>query len=360
MRLVPIEYVKPGDILGKTIYDINGIALLKYGVILENNTINKLKDLKIYSLYIIDEYSTEEIEDVIKPELRQKAIMIVKEAVYNMKKITVADKYSGKDEKYLNNISSIVENIMDDVLNNKDLVLSLVDIRSMDNYIFAHSVNVAVISLILGSKLKLPKSKLGYLCMGALIHDIGKTFISTEILNKEKLSYEESKLIEQHPIVGYKYISDTYNLSSFVKLIVLEHHERPNGLGTPNGLKDEEINELSKIVSIADAYDNLSTDRPNKRAMFPSDVLEYLMSNSGKLFDHHMVEVFCRIVVPFSIGTIVKLSNNDIAIVKETVKNYPLRPIVEVIESDNKELIGQKINLIENLSITITEIKYEI
>ena len=77
MRLVPIEYVKPGDILGKTIYDINGIALLKFGVILENNTINKLKDLKIYSLYIIDEYSTEEIEDVIKPELRQKAIMIV-------------------------------------------------------------------------------------------------------------------------------------------------------------------------------------------------------------------------------------------------------------------------------------------
>lgn len=94
--------------------------------------------------------------------------------------------------------------------------------------------------------------------------------------------------------------------------------------------------------------------------MCPSDALEYLMSNAGTLFDHDMLNVFCKIVIPFPQGTIVSLSNGDVGVVEETMPNFPLRPTIKILKSDYPNKIGSKVNLIENLSIVISDIKYEI
>ncbi len=94
--------------------------------------------------------------------------------------------------------------------------------------------------------------------------------------------------------------------------------------------------------------------------MCPSDALEYLMSNAGTLFDHDMLNVFCKIVIPFPQGTIVSLSNGDIGVVEETMPNFPLRPTIKILKSDYPNKVGSKVNLIENLSIVISDIKYEI
>ena len=334
MRLVPIECVKPNSVIGKTLYDIDGRILVRSGLILTEGIIDKIKNVKILSIYIIDEYSSEEIEDIIKPELRQKAILTIKEAFSNINRITVADKFSKRESVYFNNIENMADNLIENVLSNERVLLSLVDIRSLDNYFYSHAVNVAVISLTLGIALKLSKRQLQHLCTGALLHDVGKVFISKEILMKtDDLTPEENLMLEKHSALGYKYLSDSYNLSAHTKIIALQHHERPDGLGYPNELISDEINILSKIVSIADAYDTLSGGRPNKKAMFPSDVLEYLMSNAGTMFDYDIVNTFCKIVIPFSQGTLVNLSNGDIAVVQETLPNFPLRPIVKIIKS---------------------------
>lgn len=361
MRLVPIECVKPNSIIGKTLYDIDGRILVRSGVILGERIIAKIKEINILSIYITDEYGSDEIEDIIKPELRQKAILTIKEAFSNINRLTVADSFSKRESVYFDNIGNMAEDLIENVLNNKNVLLSLVDIRSMDNYIYSHSVNVAVISLVIGIALKLPKRQLQYLCIGALLHDVGKSFIPKEILMKEdELTPEENSILQQHSSLGYKYLSDSYNLSANSKIIALQHHERPDGLGYPNGLIDNQINTLSKIVSIADAYDSLSTGRPNKKAMFPSDVLEYLMSNAGKIFNYDIVNTFCRIVIPFSKGTLVNLSNDDVAVVQETLPNFPLRPIVKIIKSSRLDTIGKEINLIDEISIVIQSIRYEI
>ena len=361
MRLVPIECVKPNTIIGKTLYDIDGRILVRSGVTLSEGIISKIKDINILSIYIIDEYSSDEIEDIVKPELRQKAILTIKEAFSNINRLTVADKFSKKESVYFDNIENMAEDLIENLLNNKNVLLSLVDIRSMDNYIYSHSVNVAVISLVLGIALKLPKRQLQYLCTGALLHDVGKSFISKEILMKEEeLTLEETSLLQQHSNLGYKYLSDSYNLSANSKIIALQHHERPDGLGYPNRLINDEINTLSKIVSIANTYDELSTGRPNKKAMFPSDVLEYLMSNAGKMFDYDIVNTFCKIVIPFSKGTLVDLSNGDIAVIQETLPNFPLRPIVKILKSSKADKINEEINLIDEISIVITGIRYEL
>jgi HD-GYP domain-containing protein (c-di-GMP phosphodiesterase class II) len=361
MRLVPIECVKPNSVIGKTLYDIDGRILVRSGLNLTKGIIDKIKNVKILSIYIIDEYSSEEIEDTIKPELRQKAILTIKEAFSNINRITVADKFSKRESVYFNNIENMADNLIENILTNKNVLLSLVDIRSLDNYFYSHSVNVAVTALTLGIALKLPKRQLQYLCTGALLHDVGKVFIPKEILMKpDEFTADETSMLEKHSALGYKYLSDSYNLSAHTKIIALQHHERPDGLGYPNKLTSDEISTLSKIVSIADAYDTLSSGRPNKKAMFPSDVLEYLMSNAGTMFDYDIVNTFCKIVIPFSQGTLVNLSNGDIAVVQETLPNFPLRPIVKIIKSSNPDTIGQEVNLIHEISITITSVRYEI
>lgn len=367
MRLVPIENVRPNTVLGKTIYDIDGKLLLRAGVVLRENTIEKIKEINILSIYIVDKYSNEEIEDIIKPEIRQKAIITIKEAFSNIGRLNRGNPfrnsekdYTWQEQSYFYNIGKMAENIIEDILNRKDIVLALVDIRSMNNYTYSHSVNVAVISLTIGIALKFPKKKLEALCIGALIHDIGKSLLPKRMMDKEsEFTSEELELLKHHPRLGYKYLSSTYNVNSLSKLIVLQHHERPDGLGYPDGLTDENILDLSKIVSIADAYDNLSTDLPGKRAMFPSDVLEYLMSNAGTLFDYYLISVFCRIVIPFPKGTIVKLSTEEIARVEETVPNFPLRPILRIIKGPRESRVGSRISLLEELSIVITEIIYD-
>lgn len=368
MRLVPIENVKPNTVLGKSLYDIDGRILLRAGVVLRENTIAKIKEINILSIYIVDKYSNEEIEDIIKPELRQKAIITIKEAFSNIGRLntsnTVRNKesdYTWQEQSYFYNIGKMAISIIDDILNRKDVLLALVDIRSMNNYMYSHCVNVAVISLTIGIAFQFPKKKLEALCIGALIHDIGKSLLPKEVLDKENnLTEEEKEIIKQHPRLGYKYLSSTYNINSLSKLIVLQHHERPDGKGYPDGLTKENIIDLSNIVSIANVYDNLSTDLPEKRAMFPSDVLEYLMSNAGTMFDYNIVNTFCRIVIPYPKGTIVEISTGETAIVEETSPGFPLRPTIKIIESSRVTRVGIKVDLIKEISIVITKIKYEL
>ncbi|WP_294374777.1 HD-GYP domain-containing protein [uncultured Clostridium sp.] len=367
MRLVPIESVRPNTVLGKTIYDIDGRLLLRAGVVLRENTIAKIKEINILSIYIVDKYSREEIEDIIKPEIRQKAVITIKEAFSNIGRLNNGQPfrnsekdYTWQEQSYFYNIGKMAEDIIEDILNKRDVVLALVDIRSMNNYTYSHCVNVAVISMTIGIALKFPKKKLEALCIGALIHDIGKSLLPNRMMNKEtEFSEEELELVKSHPRLGYKYLSSTYNINSLSKMIVLQHHERPDGLGYPDGLKEKDIIDLSRIVSIADTYDNLSTDLPGKRAMFPSDVLEYLMSNAGTMFDYYLISVFCRIVIPFPKGTLVKLSTGEIAKVEETIPNFPLRPDLSIIDSPIASRISKRISLLKELSVVITEIIYD-
>lgn len=369
MRLIPIECVRENSILGKNIYAYDGRVLLKSGCVLNDRLIDKIKSSNIFSLYIIDEYSSNEIEDIIKPELRQKSIGILKETFSDIERIANNHKfekrnfkdYTKNEQDYFNSIDSLSEELIEEILNNKNVLLSLIDIKSMDNYTYAHCVNVAVISLVIGISLNLSKRNLKYLCMGALLHDIGKAFIPKEILQKpSKLTDAEFNIIKQHPKKGYDFVNSIYDFSSHIKLIILQHHEKIDGLGYPNSLQSEKITLLARIVAVSDVYDALTSDRPYKRALSPNNALEYLMSNVGTTFDFNIVNVFSKVIIPYPSGTIVSLSNGDIGIVKETLPNFPLRPIIEIVKSNNVRHVGSIINLIETLSVVISHVQYEI
>ncbi|SHK08328.1 HD-GYP domain, c-di-GMP phosphodiesterase class II (or its inactivated variant) [Clostridium cavendishii DSM 21758] len=371
MRLVPIECAREGCYLAKTIFDEDGRTLLREGVKLTASLLKRIKDIHIYSLYIVDEYSEHEIEDVIKPELRQKSINLVKSTFCNAEKLyfkqdnsSPKKSYSAlirEKEEYLTSIYDLAEELLNNIMSNKNIMVNLVDIKSMDNYTYQHCTNVAILSLVLGIGLNLPKQDLLDLCIGALLHDIGKVFIDKSLLSKSgPFTDEEYETMKKHPELGYNHLKKISNLSTNSRIIVLQHHERIDGTGYPDGRADNRINRLAKIVSVADVYDALTSDRPYKRALSPNEAFEYILGNADTSFDYNIVKAFANIIVPYPKGTLVKLSTGDIGIVEKTPSNYPLRPTVKILKSEKHSSIGTLVDLVKELSIVISSIQYEL
>ncbi len=362
MRTVPIECIPDGSVLGKTLYSNKGSTLLTAGTILNSNILKKLHNYNIFYLSIIDDYSKNEIEDIIKPELREKTILTLKETFSYIYSINdnepINRKVYKKNSTYFNKIKALAEDILNNILDNDNILVNLIDIKNLDNFTYQHSVNVAVLSIVLGIALDLDKDSLIRLSIGAILHDIGKIFIPKEILNKnDSLTDDEYAIIKKHPKLGYDYLKNHFNLDNETLSIILEHHERIDGSGYPQQLSGDKIHLLSRIVSIADVYDALTSDRSYKRAFSASDSLEFIMANSNSMFDYKLVSIFSRLVIPFPFGTIVCLSNGDIGIVQDTPTNFPLRPNVKIIESSNRNNTGSSISLVKELSLVISEVK---
>ncbi|MEW8955170.1 HD domain-containing phosphohydrolase [Clostridium sp.] len=348
MRIVPIDCINHDSFLGKTIFDNEGRVLLKEGVKLSSNVLKRIKLLGINYLYILDEYSDMEIQDIIKPELRQKSINLVKSTFNNI--------CSNYDSIYNNidDILKLVEEILDDISSSSNILVNLVDIKTIDGYTYEHCVNVAVLSLIIGIKLELTKGDLKDLCLGALLHDIGKIFIPNHVLNKpSRLNDKEFQIIKDHPLKGYHYLRHINNIPTNSRLIVLQHHEKVDGTGYPFGKGQEEISILSKIVSIADVYDALTSNRPYRLPLSPNEALEFILGNAGSHFDFLLVKLFNETIIPYPNGTLVQLNTGDIGVVKENFSDFPLRPNIKILKSDNLQIVGCEINLRENLSLVI-------
>lgn len=369
MRLVPIRCVRPNSYLGKTLYDSNGNRLLTSSAKLTDNILQHLKDLNIASLYIEDEYSNQEIQNVIKPEIREKSTKIIENSVPNIERLYHRRiknrpfkeyiKYMDEKEKIIDDLNNTAKELVENILENNEILINLVDLKSMDYYTYQHSINVSIYSIIIGLGQELSKEELYNLALGALLHDIGKIFIPERILLKKgKLSPEESELIRTHPRNGYNYLSKFENIPEISKMIILHHHERLDGNGYPDGTSGNEINKLVNIVSIADVYDALTSKRPYREPMCPNDAFEYVFANSEKMFYFDLVFIFSKVIIPYPKGTIVKLNNGDIGIVQRSYSEYPLRPIIKILESNKKYRRGSIINLENSLSLVISNIEF--
>lgn len=367
MRLVPINSVKEGTYLAKTIYNNSGRILLKEGVLLSNSLIKSIRAIGIFTLYIHDQYSNNLIDDIIEPQLRQNAIKSVKDTFNCLKKQIYPSSsisqsqlkdLSIERDSYIKSITEAAENIMNEILARRKILINLVDIKSLDNYTYQHSVNVAILSMILGIQLKLSRYDLYTLCVGAMLHDIGKVFVPSEIVQKnDKLTEAEFTEMKKHTSRGYDYLKDSFDVSAVSRIIALQHHERPNGQGYPERRSNNDIHKLSKIVSIADVYDALTSDRTYRKALSPNEALEYIMASGGSQFDYEMVCTFSKTIIPYPEGSLVCLSTGDIALVEDVNPKYTLRPKVKVVKGRTP---GLEIDLENELNVVITGLQYDV
>lgn len=332
MRFIPAFSLREGLILGKSIYNNFGGLLLKEGSEIKQPYIEKILELGFQGLYIDDDISKDiEIENVISDELKLKSISKLKNMFMNI------DKGSSTD-KDIKEIGNIAEDMVEELIVNRDLMVNMVDIKSFDDYTFFHSVNVAVLSIIMGIALNLNKSDLYKLAMGALLHDVGKVFINQDLLNKKgKLTDEEFEIMKSHSINGYRYIKSNFNVPVRSYIAVLDHHEKWDGTGYPNNKLGEDISLFGRIIAIADVYDALTSDRPYKKSSLPANVIEYIMGGPGSHFDFDLVNIFIKKVAAYPVGTCVKLNNGVIGIVVENYSDSSTRPKIRVLNSPSEE-----------------------
>ena len=367
MRLVPINCIKEDSYLAQPLYDEEGRVLLKKGVQLNESLLKKVEEVGVYSLYVMDEYSDHELEDIIKPQMRIRAVKTIKDTFKTFEKSVQQNQQPKKmkqleqeREKQIGSLKDVSKDIVDEILGNRNIMINMVDIKSLNNYIYEHSVSTAVLSLVLGMELGLNKNELYDLCIGAMLHDIGKVFIPKEILFKEDRSEAEQLLVQAHSQKGYEYLKDNSEVSGLVKIIVLQHHEHVDGTGYPTGIKATQINKLAKIVAITDQYDRFTSGSPSQKPVPPHEAIEYVMGSAGRYFDFEMARTFVHKVVPYPVGTLVKLSNGDVGVVDEVFDKFPLRPRVRIIRQKANRIEMEFVELMKEINLVIEGILHEV
>jgi HD-GYP domain-containing protein (c-di-GMP phosphodiesterase class II) len=198
------------------------------------------------------------------------------------------------------------------------------------NYLIAHSVRSSIISLVIGSFLKLPNHKLIELGIAALLHEIGMLKLPSQIYMSDRpLTAIEQKAILTHPILGYTLLK-SFDIPIPICLAALEHHERENATGYPRRLTGDKIGLYSKIISVACSYDALSTKRPHKEAKDGYTGMLELLKNEGKGYDDTVVKALVLSLSIYPIGLYVLLSNGKKAQVIDVNPENPRFPVVQI------------------------------
>ncbi len=208
----------------------------------------------------------------------------------------------------------------------------LTRIKERDDYTAQHSINCAILALGLAHALGWSPDQVERAGLAALLHDVGNVDIDTTILNKPDLLTEaEYKHVKTHAQRGYELLSDRRDVEEVVALAALEHHERIDGKGYPLGKRADGINEISRLVSIVDVYDAVTSQRSYRPARSHHDALGVLWRGRLHKFDRTMVETFIHFLGWVAPGTLVRLSNGDLAVVEETNIAQGFYPVVRMI-----------------------------
>jgi HD-GYP domain-containing protein (c-di-GMP phosphodiesterase class II) len=217
-------------------------------------------------------------------------------------------------------------------------MLALTTIKEFDDYLMTHSANVAILAVAVGERAGLPKTQLGQLCLAAFLHDLGKTAVSREILDKPGLLTAEDRLqIEQHPLHGVHILLGQDHLTQpMLRAIVggYEHHLNYDMTGYPRVTHKRSLTLFGRIIGMCDRYDAITTPRPYRQRNFtPYEGVRYLMRHTGTQFDPLLVRVFLELVGLYPPGTVVGLADGLVGVVcRAPLPGSPIdRPLVRVI-----------------------------
>ena len=357
MRKMLLTNVQLGMILGRSITSADGTLLLGAGAKLTPRYINHLQNLGITSVYIWDERTADlEIKEPISDRTRLMAASAIREVMAELRDDFQSN---GIIPHNLPRLMAVVDDILNDLLSAGKLIMDFFEIKTSDDYTFLHSVNVCVLTLIFGLRLGCKEKELRELGLGALLHDIGKIFIPTEIITKPgPLTREEWEIMTRHTSLGFDILRKSQGLSLAAAHISYQHHERYDGTGYPRGLAGEDIHLYARITSICDVFDALTSNRNYRKAYPVHEALEYILGNGNSHVDYHLVSKFTKCVAMYPLGTEVRLSNGTVGIVIGVPPQMPQRPFVRVIKDEKGRELDSPydLSLLELPHVVITAV----
>jgi len=235
-------------------------------------------------------------------------------------------------------VKSTVKNMVREVLTNEEAMLMMIMLKDNDDHVAQHCLNVSILSIGFARYLGFSEQQIEDIGIGALLHDIGKVKIQSELLNKtDKLSSEDMKKLCMHPQYSYQILQQKKDLPPSVVDIAVCHHERLAGQGYPRGLKAEQISRRVRIVSIIDTFEALTTDQPHRAALSVVEAYKILMQDKNIKFEEKLVLKFIEWRGIYPAGTIVEMKNGEVGIVVSgNRKGNKLKPKVLLVLDEEK------------------------
>lgn len=329
---VPVERLKPGMIVFEDVFNLSGVVILLKGSVLDDFCIEKLSSNNIERVKISFSEENASLENLGKFYSKEKIERFEKSYYSHVDEITTVLKNIGRGENVeIDEIKNISEQIIDDFEILSDLLNFMYLLKPLDDYTYAHSLNVSIISIVLGKWLGLGSEEIDELATAGLLHDVGKIRIDDKILGKaSKLSKEEFDEMKKHTVLGYKIVENMKGVTENIRYSVLMHHEKIDGSGYPFGLKDSEIPLFPKIIAISDIYDAMTSNRTYRDRICPFDVIkDFEMHTFGKL-DTKALTTFLMNIANSYKGDFVELSNGEIGEVIFINPNRVWQPIVRI------------------------------
>lgn len=361
MRIIKVSERAIGEVLGKSIYSSSCKLLLSKSTVLKENHIKSLNKNNINYIYIDDDMSYDiELETYVDEALVMEAVSSLKE-IFNDTGFINGHKSASSMiplDDY-NNVEKIVQSMVREVYSSPKMLYNMIELMGTDMYTYTHSVNVAVLSILTAKSLGLDKKTVEKIGIGALLHDIGKSRIDNELINKPgKYSTDEYETMKLHSKHGYDMVKSDTVISPITKQIIYFHHERLDGSGYPEGLQGNQIPVYVRLVTVCDMFDAMISDRSYRTKMSVYEALEVLNAESVYNIDPSVLSSFIENIAVYTVGSSVKLTDGRVGIIVKNNKAYPTRPVVRIVDLETKKPI-EEIDLMKNLTSFIDG-EYEI
>jgi len=226
---------------------------------------------------------------------------------------------------------NVIPIIQDAATQGNPLFTLFASLQSKDDYTYRHNVAVGAISNLIGNWMGLERNELLQLTTAALLHDVGKMLIPSEILIKpEKLTPEEFSVMKSHTVLGYELLKKTVGVTHRQALVALQHHERMDGSGYPFGIKKEKIDLFSRIVSVADVFHAMTSKRTYRDPSPFYEVLFQIRNDAFGILDPAITKLFIEKIMNSLIGHSVELTDGSEGIILMINANEPIRPLIRI------------------------------
>ena len=241
----------------------------------------------------------------------------------------------------INNARKVVKGCVESVLRNENALMLLTKIKHQDAYTAEHCINVSILCAAFGKHLGLLQGEIESLALCGLLHDVGKTKIPDEILNKPgALTPKEFELMRHHTTHGRTILMGTSHSLNTAVDVAFSHHERMDGSGYPRGLEAHQIPYFAKIVGLVDTYDAITSDRVYDKGRASMQALEIIHKHRGTQFDAELADEFIQLIGIYPPGSIVEMVNGEVGIVVESRPDHKLKPCVLLVREADKSLMA--------------------
>ena len=345
MKRMKLSELTGNEILAQSLMTWDYQIILPEGVVLKKEYISKIEEMGILEVYVKEDQANEIV--ILKNDIEKTIKNKVK---------SILERHTYQNNKELQGLIQAADEIITNILDEKEVIEKVFDIRERSADIYEHSISLSSMAILTALRLKVDKRVIHDIGVGCLLHDIGLRYTTLDYEGKSMEDMKPEALAEykKHPVYGYTSVKDEDWISDEVKKIILYHHERLDGSGFPLRLKEAEIPFACQIVVVCDAFDEMICGIAQRRSKV-YEAVEYLKSFKNVKYNGKIVDAFLSFTAVYPAGSHVLTSDGEEAIVVSQNKDFQDRPVIRIIRDKNGQKLKEEkiLDLVKVLNVYI-------